>query len=381
MAEIEEIAGEAKLIHLERLDLDPHNPRFGGGNGSDVEQAEIINRIITSFGVNDVLSSLSVNGYFRAEPLVGRAGKDGRITIVEGNRRLAACLLLTGDERAKKHANLATRSQKVWDAHGRPSVDPVPVIVFSDTENWKELLSYLGVRHISASAPWDSYAKAAWVAAVVAENSLSVAEVAQMVGDNHSTVSRLLEGYYFVNQAINLGAFDPSNSQKSGRGSVTAYPFSWVYTVLGYVSARRFLGIDESDDPTEPIPEGRLDEASILLRAMFGDKSEGMSSAVSDSRELGDLAAVLGDSAKLALLESGNSIATINRQTRPLDERLRRNLAEIRSLQAEIINGLAEKDITEEEVHSHLSAATAARKQSAQIERQLLAVIAPPDDD
>ena len=114
---------------------------------------------------------------------------------------------------------------------------------------------------------------------------------------------------------------------------------------------------------------------------MFGDKSEGFSSAVGDSRQLGDLASIFSSSEKLALLEAGHSVSSIYRQTRPLDERLRRNLAEIRALQSEILTGLAEQDVAVDEATTHLPAATAARKQATQIERQLANTILPSDDD
>lgn len=216
-----------KLLPLTQLDLDARNPRFGGIKSGEVSQKAILDHIVQNFSVSDVLSSLSVNGYFRAEPLVGRriSGTD-RYTIVEGNRRLAACLLLSRDPRASGHDAFSDAARSAWYDHGKPSIDPVPVICFEDGHNQKELLSYLGVRHISASSPWDSYAKAAWVSEVVSNSSLTVAEVAEMVGDKHKTVSRLLEGYYFTKQAEKVGEFRPIDSVRSGRGSVTSYPFS-----------------------------------------------------------------------------------------------------------------------------------------------------------
>ena len=289
----------AKLIALANLDLDARNPRFGGLSSDDASQTEILDHIVENFGVGDVMSSLAVNGYFRAEPLVGRRIPDtDRYVIVEGNRRLAACLILTGDARGANQKGVGEAPRTIWNSHGKPSVDPVPVICFEQDEDTKELLSYLGVRHISASAPWDSYAKAAWVSDVVAASALSVAEVAQMVGDKHKTVSRLLEGFYFVQQVEARNQFRPADSVRSGRGSVTSYPFSWIYTILGYQSTRRFLGLPEGEPRPNPVPEERLPQAGLLCRAMFGDRSKGLSSAVGDSRELGDLASILSESGK-----------------------------------------------------------------------------------
>lgn len=371
----------SKLLALQDLDLDARNPRFGGIKSGDITQKSILDHIIQNFSVADVISSLSVNGYFRAEPLVGRRIPGSqRYVIVEGNRRLAACLLLSGDPRAAGHEALAEKPRAVWESHGSPVIDPVPVICFEEGDNAKELLSYLGVRHISGSTSWDSYAKAVWVSEVVNASALTVAEVAQMVGDKHKTVARLLEGYYFTQQAEQQGQFRPTDSVRSGRGSVTAYPFSWVYTVLGYQAARGFLGLAESDPKPEPIKPDNLSRAGLVLRAMFGDKSKGLNSAVSDSRELGDLAAVLGSAEKVALLEQGRSIAEITRITRPIDDRLRHGLAEVRLIQQEILTGLTEQSISTDIAQNHLAAASTNRRSSQAIEKGLNEIISPADE-
>ncbi|PID95816.1 MAG: hypothetical protein CSA85_00445 [Alphaproteobacteria bacterium] len=88
------------------------------------------------------------------------------------------------------------------------------------------MLSYLGVRHIAAAQPWDSYAKASWVATITDETGMPVSKITEMIGDQHSTVVRLLEGYRFIRQLIENGEFRPEDSQRKGRGSVSEYPFS-----------------------------------------------------------------------------------------------------------------------------------------------------------
>ena len=60
------------------------------------------------------------------------------------------------------------------------------------------------------------------------ETGMPVSKITEMIGDQHSTVVRLLEGYRFIRQLIETGHFRPSDSQKRGRGSVSEYPFSWV---------------------------------------------------------------------------------------------------------------------------------------------------------
>ena len=308
-----------RRLALSKLLLDPENPRFGSPPG-DAQQRRILDRIVDTFGVKDVLSSIAVNGYFDAEPLVCRneAGT-GKATVVEGNRRLAACLILAGDPRASGQAKRTEEFSQLWEEHGRRQIDPVPVMVFETSElrEDKALLSYLGVRHIVSSQPWDSYAKAAWVARVVETEDLDIADVSKMIGDQHRTVTRLLEGYYLVRQLTESGDFRPEDSIRRGRGSVTDYPFSWVYTVLGYKTVRDFLRLSDGDAHRDPLPAAQLRNGGLLLHSMFGDRSKARNAAIEDSRQLGSFASLFSKRDQVRLLEQGKALAEIEELTNP----------------------------------------------------------------
>lgn len=362
---------QSKLLPLSQLLLDKENPRFGLSS-PEVSQADILDRIVEKFGVDDVLSSLAVNGYFEAEPIVCRHEKGAKSYIVaEGNRRLAACLILTDDDRASRQKLRRDQFFPIWEEHGKKQIDPVPCIIFEESENKNALLSYLGVRHISSAQPWDSYAKAAWVARVVENANLKVADVALMIGDQHRTIARLLEGYYFINQLIEAGEFRPEDSQRKGRGSVTEYPFSWVYTLLGYNAARSYLRLPSDGVVKNPIGPENLKRGKLVARAMFGDRSKGQSAAISDSRELGDLASALASPEKISLLEQGLSITDIQRITKPLDERLRSGLAEVREIQSGLTRGLSEQEVPAATAEPLVDLATKNRNSAADIARRL----------
>jgi hypothetical protein len=331
---------------LADLELDPDNPRFGSTSGTK-SQADILDLIVEKFGVEDVLSSLAVNGYFDAEPLVCRDLAGGKAVVVEGNRRLAACLIIEGDTRARHQTDRTRRYQEIWHEHKSPRIDPLPVIVFSEGETSVKLLSYLGVRHISAAQPWDSYAKAVWVSRVVNETALTIRDVALMIGDEYRTIGRMLEGYHFMQQLIDAGEFDPEASLRKGRGTLTAYPFSWVYTILGYSAARTFLHLDESnpeDIPTKkPWRAEDVPKAGLVVRAMFGDKNRGRNAAIEDSRELGSLAAAFANPEKVTLLEAGETLGDVERATAPMERRLQQGLSNVRTIQQDIVTGLVER--------------------------------------
>lgn len=370
----------AEPMALENLLLDVDNPRFGGRAGLS-EQRDILDHIVSTYGIDDVISSLAVNGYFKAEPLVGRRRGD-KVTIIEGNRRLAACLVLTGDSRAANQSGKAGTYRALWERHQRPVVDPVPVITFDESQDDAALLSYLGVRHISASSPWDSYAKAHWAAQVVRSTNLTVTDISTMIGDPHRTVGRLLEGYYVISQVTSTGHFNPQDCVRKGRGSVTEYPFSWVYTILGYTATRRFLELPDSGPVPDPIPDERhLRRAGFMLRVMFGSVEKGQNSAIKDSRELGDLASAFLDKEKVALLNSGLALSQVIRQTRPVTERVLENLMEVRRLQAEIVSTFASEALSNEDATEHFPLAQANRRAAVAVENAFKTVIFADDDD
>lgn len=376
-----EAGREITRVALKDLLLDPHNPRFGV-KGRTASQAEILDLIVEKFGVNDVLSSLAVNGYFDAEPIVCRKQEDGKKSVVvEGNRRLAACLILSGDPRADNQAHRRTEFQALWEKSGRPIIDPVPAIVFGPHENEKEILSYLGVRHIAASQPWDSYAKASWVAQVVEQSGLSISDVSQMIGDRHRTVNRLLEGYYLVDQLVEHGTFNPEDSVRRGRGSVTEYPFSWVYTTLGYKSVRNYLGLDDNEAKPQPLEPDSVPKGGVLLKALFGDKSKGRNAAIEDSRDIGELASAFASSEKVDLLESGMSLAEIVRRTKPIEKQLGEGLRSVRETLRELVAGLSEQELDPIAARELLVLSSATRKLAVDLDKRLKSIVTGDDDE
>lgn len=372
--------GESARKYLKELLLDQENPRFGDLEKNS-SQADILDHIVEKFGVDDVISSLAVNGYFDAEPLVCKKGPGDSFTVAEGNRRLAACLIITGDERASRQKKRTADYQRIWNEHGNKAIDPVPVIVFAQAEENTALLSYLGVRHIASSQPWDSYAKAYWVSKVVDETNFSLTDIALMIGSDQGTINHLLEGYYFIDQLIQAGQFNPSDSVRRGRGSVTEYPFSWVYTMLGYSSTRKFLELADKTPVKNPITEPKLKDAGLVVKSMFGDRSKGRNSAIKDSRQLGDLASALADPEKVTMLEQGKAIDEIVRITKPIGDRLRLGLAQVREIQSDLVAGMTEQNVPAEIAVSLVDLANRNRKAAQDIERKLKAVANPEEDD
>jgi hypothetical protein len=366
--------GRSGRIPLSDLLLDAGNPRFGELE-SRAEQKDILELIVKKFGVEDVLSSISINGFFSAEPLICKPAPNGKYVVKEGNRRLTACLIIMGDERAVHQNLLHSKYNAIWRDHHEPNIEPIPVLIFEDQNTSEEaLLSYLGVRHIAAAQPWDSYAKASWVAKITDTTRLSVSEVSDMIGDQHNTVMRLLEGYRFIRQLIEAGLFIPENSQRRGRGSVAEYPFSWVYTLLGYKAARNYAGLTEISAAADPIPPDKLENAALMVAAMFGDRATGRSAAVADSRQLIDLSRIFSDPEKVALIRAGKDVVAIEELTKPIDQRLEDNLTNVKNMLDGLVSGISANPPSATTVKKYLSLSRQVKNLANQVDKQLVEI-------
>jgi hypothetical protein len=335
--------------YLADLHFDRRNPRFGPWADNFKDEAEILHHIAENFGVEDVLSSLAVNGYFESEPLVGikEAGKEG-VFVLEGNRRLAACLILDRDPRAKHEKKRQEHYGILHAKHGYPRINPVPVIIFEGPNAAKELLPYLGVRHIVGSTDWDSFSKAAWVANVVKGRDLNLDDVMQMIGDDMRQSERMLAAYYMVDQLIRAGRFDPADSIKRGRGSNAEFPFSLVYNALDNASIWEWVGFTtpKSALKENPVPKSRLADAELLLLLLCGSRSKGFQPAIKESREIRDLAKAISDPAQRLELKRGKSVAEAVVEALPAKERVVESLGNVRAELQALVGVLARGRLT-----------------------------------
>lgn len=323
------VSENIQSIKIENLHLDPDNPRFGSELNS-TNEVEILDHIVESFGVDDILGSLSINGFFAAESLVGIPveSNDGHYTIIEGNRRLAACLIFNGDERAINQLKRTKHYANIADKHRVEKIVEVPVNIYPSR---KKLLSYLGIRHILGPKGWDSYAKATWLFNVlIKENSgQTIKEVSEMIGDKHHTIKKILEGYVLIKQLESNGLFSPDDSMRKGKGSNTDYPFSWVYTAIGYSNIRNWINAKDLDTNTIPDKNYKLvdgpqdlENAAKLVKFLFGSESSSFNPSVKDSRDIRIIAEIVKNDEQIRALEKGRSIDEVKKLSEPLNKRV-----------------------------------------------------------
>jgi hypothetical protein len=333
---------------LKNLHFDVHNPRFGPGDAGVKDETKILDRIVDQHGVGDVLSSLAVNGYSDAEPLIGLRQKNGSVVIKEGNRRLAACLIITNDPRAKNQAKRMERYAAMHAEYGGKLVDPVPVTVFEQDE-YHLVLPYLGVKHIVGAEEWSSWAKAAWADELINIHHISLEKAMAMLGDEQKQIPRILASYYFVHQLIRKKKFDPSDSIKKGKGGAL-FPFSLVYNGLGYSRIKEWVGFESELEPkADPVPHDKLNAAADFMDFVCGNRSKGLDPVIIDSRQLTLMNKVAGDAESVAALKRGETIEEVARRMDPAPQQLMDGLIEARQILEELLSVASQKKLTSTE--------------------------------
>ena len=321
-------------IPINNLLLDAENPRFGGNAGKSATQKFLLDSIVEKHGITDLLTSMSANGYFSAEPVVAIPHHNHgqrKYTVVEGNRRLAAALILTENDRASSYKDLAERYVTSENKDRVESLIKLPVSVFGGRN--VELIAYLGAKHIRGSKPWDSYAKAHWLFELlsVSCSELTIGEAARLVGDqNPNTVKRILEAYVLMQQLKNEKNYKSEHSTIGGRGSNPDYPFSWVYTAIGYENIRNWIDIDGLESTTKITADTKvlksdksLSNSEKLVGFLFGSSAlPSRRPAVKESREIRYLNNVVTDDLSVRELENGVDAEKVWENLKPVEERL-----------------------------------------------------------
>jgi hypothetical protein len=241
------------------LSLDPQNPRLAGHHFDLDDQVGIAGWLWKNKAVKEIVDSISASGFWTHEELFA-CEESGRMVVVEGNRRLAAVkILVEEDLRSKLGISLELPTPEVLE-----SLRELPVLV----ESRKQIWEFIGFKHVNGPQVWDSLAKAEYVHRVHTEFGVSLSEIARAIGDENDTVKRLYRGLLVLNQAKDQGLFDPEDSMQK------KFPFSHLWTALGYSSVQSFLGVDTTSLlRPDPVPAEKMEHLSNLMLWLFGSRS------------------------------------------------------------------------------------------------------------
>lgn len=287
-------------IKTEDLSFDPQNPRFYRLNSKHELVENIVEDMLDKEGAQDLMLSIGQKGYFQGEPLLvySETGKAPFI-VIEGNRRLAAVKLLNGEIPAPKK-----RQRSISIIQEEAVVAPpkeLPCLLYGSR---RDVLRYLGYRHITGIQEWDALSKAIYLKELRDEfyedddPQDQFKNLAKDIGSKPDYVAKLLT-------ALNL--FDKAKNNNSFYGlpiKQEDIEFSYITTALGYKNIPDWLGLATPKDVEMP---GLAEDRLKMLLGWFFAKDQNGRTIIGESRNISDLAAiVVNDKAIDALNESKN---------------------------------------------------------------------------
>jgi len=291
------IRNDPDYYEIKNLRLDNHNPRIPPEIRGH-SQIELLIYMEERFDLLPIARSMSDNGYFDEEPLVIIPNPDeaGTFTVIEGNRRLAALKFLT-DPELRTRSNARTQYAKLAE-NAVENLLAIPAVRYEDRDQTK---SMLGFRHISGIMKWSAISKARFVQDYIRNRrDLDFAQIARILGDSTGVIRRNYATFRIYLQAETIG-YDVSKVEKN---------FSIFYTAIGRVPFQQYLGfriaggsVDSFETPIQPEFHENLKQ---IIQWVHGDDTIG--AAISDSRDLKYLAAVLTSDDALSYLKAGGRL-------------------------------------------------------------------------
>lgn len=279
-------------IATAQLHFDPQNPRFYRLNDRHSEPA-VIEEMLDDEGVQDLMASIGQKGYFDGEPLLVTR-EDGNLIVVEGNRRLAAVKLL--NQEIPPPVRRKTSVDQLRSETVIPAPFDLPCIEYSSR---REVMRYLGYRHITGIKEWDALSKAKYLAdirnAFYADQTQieQTKSLARDIGSRGDYVAQLLTALSLYIHAENDKFFGLPISAKD-------IEFSYLTTALSYNKITTWLGLAGRTDINMPgLNKGNLKRAFAW---MFSKDQQGRT-ILGESRNLDKLAEIVSSAEAVRMLE------------------------------------------------------------------------------
>ncbi len=288
-----------KDLKVADLQFDPFNPRFAIELASGPLD-KLLERMIRDERLQELMQSIGLQDYFDGEPLLvteTEPGK-GKYHVVEGNRRLAALKLLNGEINPTKPLPTITAIRA--EADYKPS--EVPCIIFPER---KQILRYLGFRHITGIKAWGPLAKARYLEQLRndwypdLEESDQLRQLAKEIGSRADYVGQMLAGLNLYNIAKENNFFNLQHVTEE------KIEFTLLTTALSYTNIVEFLGLDSRQDlEADNLARDNLKD---LFTWLYAQDQKG-DTIVPNSRNLKELAKVVASPAALEKLRKNGEL-------------------------------------------------------------------------
>ena len=321
---------EVLKVPVSKLKLDYKNPRLIHQSVEATNEA-IITRLYRDAQLDELLDSISSNGYLDIEPLIAiQDAESEKLVVLEGNRRLAALCLLRDPELVKRIRKKEKLSIKI------PTIEKVLKNTFEEVSVYcvgsrEDARSFIGFKHVNGPAKWDSYAKARFAAEWYKQpQEGDLSKIAKAIGDGHETIKRMVSAIYVLDQAQENELFDIDDR------FTPKLNFSHLYTALSRASYMKYLGLDPKwgryDPEPNPLSSDKLNNLKQLLVWIYGSKQDKIQPVIqSQNPDVKRLGEVLETAEALHILETSGVLDRAHAATEPVDIRFIDSLLRARS--------------------------------------------------
>lgn len=289
------VGTELKFASLDELNLDPMNPRLGRNNTRPNLAQEDILELMKDWTLDELaISFLESGGFWTHEAVLATTerlyGKN-QLVVIEGNRRLAALMLLhealAGRPISKKWADIAKGAKPPKNLFTR-----IPYIEIGSRE---DIESFLGFRHVTGIKEWRPAEKAEYIAKLIDERGMDYEQVMKKIGSKTQTVRQNYISYRLLLE-IEDTVEVPSEKLEER--------FSVMYLSLRTKGVQKYLHIDIQAEPKKakrPVPRQHLEALGRFAVWLFGDEER--DPLFTDSRKVDDFGRILESRKAVEYLE------------------------------------------------------------------------------
>lgn len=284
-------------IPIASLHFDPKNPRFPKSVEGTLT-ADVLRFMLQDANLLDLMRSIAAQGFFPGEPLLvsPHPTEAEHWIVVEGNRRLAATLLLRdpGSATTRKEAVRTVAALAV-------PPDTLPCLQFPARS---DILEHLGYRHVTGIKEWEPLAKARYLKERYQEATGSPTDrfrqISRTIGSRSDYVGRLLTALAIYEKIETHKFYEIVDLNES------TLEFSLISSVLAYEKIVRFLGIASA----QSMDLDGLDREGLewLTKWVFERNPTTKKTIVGESRNIRVLADVVSHERSLDALKGGSSL-------------------------------------------------------------------------
>lgn len=279
--------------------FDGQNPRMVEFGVNEYSEEQLINLLWREMAVEELVMSILAMGFFDHEPLYVMRRSDGKMIVLEGNRRLAAIKSILNPEMVKGD-RMRKFEKRITPEITDKLTNRIPVIELASREDaWR----LLGFKHVNGPAKWGSYAKAKYIVDIHRNFNISLEQIAEQIGDTNKTVKKLYQGMMVIEQAEKNSEFSIDDIK------TPRLYYSHLYTALGYEKFRNYLGITDDADIDTPVPVDRYRNLQEVMDWVYGSKKRDVEPIIrTQNPDLKRFVGVLDNEQSITAMRMGRSL-------------------------------------------------------------------------